>query len=174
MLFLSLLFLVLNNSDLYNFSEQSPQSDWRVVNDVVMGGRSSGHYALDQEGNGHFFGEVSLENRGGFSSIRHEGSKYAIGQNRHIVIRLKGDGKRYQFRIKDEQTKAYSYITYFETNGDWQELRLKLSDFYPSFRGRQLDLPNFKASTIESLAFLIANKKAESFSLKLDWIKLAP
>jgi NADH dehydrogenase [ubiquinone] 1 alpha subcomplex assembly factor 1 len=89
-----------------------------------------------------------------------------------VVLRIKGDGKRYQFRVKDKTSQYHSYITYFETSGEWQTVRLPLRDFYPSFRGRKLRIPNFNHSQIAEVAFLIGNKKAESFELVIDMIGL--
>lgn len=43
---------------------------------------------------------------------------------------------------------------------------------YPTFRGRKLDSPNYSADGIEEIAFLIGNKRAESFKLEIDAISL--
>mgnify|MGYP001300270260 CR=1 FL=1 len=55
-----------------NFTNSSDVSGWMVVDDIVMGGRSSGLFRLDKDGHGVFTGEVSLENNGGFSSVRYD------------------------------------------------------------------------------------------------------
>jgi hypothetical protein len=89
-----------------------------------------------------------------------------------VKIKLKGDGKDYQFRIKHKTSDYYSYIKSFSTNGNWQTIELNLSDFYPSFRGRKLDIPNFDKNSIQQISILIANKKNESFELALDKIEL--
>ena len=88
------------------------------------------------------------------------------------MIRLKGDGKRYQFRTKSNRYERHAYIYYFETTGNWQTIEIPLLKMYPTFRGRRLDIPNYPAEQLEQIAFLIANKKAESFELKIDWIGL--
>ncbi len=56
--------------EVYDFSHESKPGDWFVVDDGVMGGRSQGNVGLSEEGHGIFQGTVSLENNGGFSSIR--------------------------------------------------------------------------------------------------------
>jgi hypothetical protein len=43
---------------------------------------------------------------------------------------------------------------------------------YASFRGRKLDKPNFSEKNIEEIAFLIGNKKAESFQLEINKLEL--
>lgn len=169
---LVIMIFTLMNHPIYDFNSDSAASDWRVVDDVVMGGRSQGNFEISDQGHGHFYGSVSLENNGGFSSVRHSLEATSVEENTKLVIRLKGDGKRYQFRLKAREGDYYSYVQYFETSGDWQEISLPLHQFYPSFRGRKLDKPNFDQSQIEELAFLIANKEAERFSLLIDKIDL--
>ncbi len=89
-----------------------------------------------------------------------------------VKIRLKGDGKNYQFRIKDDINSYYSYIITFKTSGEWETITLNLKDLHPSFRGQTLNLPNFDGKYLEEIVFLIGNKKDESFELKLDKIEL--
>lgn len=169
---LLLIFLIMNTSMIYNFNKNSSLQDWRIIDDGVMGGLSKGNFSINEEGNGVFSGIVSLENNGGFSSVRHQFDKINATKDSKVLIRLKGDGKSYQFRIKDKYDTYYSYITTFETSGDWQTIEIKLSDLYPSFRGRRLNAPNFNGTSFEEIVFLIGNKKKESFQLVLDKIEL--
>jgi hypothetical protein len=89
-----------------------------------------------------------------------------------IRLKLKGDGKNYQFRIKNKTSDYFSYITTFSTNGEWQVIELKLKDFYASFRGRKLEIPNFDKNEIGQAAILIANGKNEAFKLEIDKIEV--
>lgn len=157
---------------IYDFDKSSIIQNWRIVDDVVMGGRSSGTFNITNEGHGLFQGNVSLENNGGFSSVRYRFEKIELDNQSVIRIRAKGDGKKYQFRIKDKFRNYYSYITYFQTTGDWQDIEIRLQDMYPTFRGYRLNMSNFSEPQIEELAFLIANKKAESFQLMIDRISI--
>lgn len=154
------------------FSKKSTLKDWFIVNDGVMGGLSRGKFQLNDDGYGRFYGTVSLENNGGFASLRHELKPFPATANQSIKIHVKGDGKVYQFRVKHDSRAYYSYITTFKTTGDWQEIILTLADFYPSFRGRKLREPNYNHDTITELTFLIGNKKAETFELLIDKIEL--
>ncbi|WP_299886321.1 CIA30 family protein [uncultured Lacinutrix sp.] len=168
-----LIFITMFNSiSIFDFTTGCNISNWSIVDDVVMGGRSNGSFKLSPEGHGVFSGKVSLENNGGFSSVRHRFKTLDVSNYTKIVITLKGDGKPYQFRIKANQEDYYSYITYIKTNNEWQTITVKLKDLYPTFRGRKLDIPNFDKKTIEELAFLIGNKKAETFMLTIDKIEL--
>ena len=143
-----------------------------MVDDVVMGGRSNGRFSIDSEGHGVFSGNVSLENNGGFSSLRYRFEKINTYENSKIVIRLKGDGKQYQFRIKNNRNTYYSYTTTIKTSGDWENITVDLKDMYPTFRGQILNMAHFNENSIEELVFLIGNKKNESFELVLDRIEI--
>ena len=160
------------NTILFNFTKDVNLNNWRVVNDGVMGGLSQGFFELNEQGYGVFYGNVRLENNGGFSSVRYGFEATDVRKYSKVCIRLKGDGKPYQFQIKDRSDRYFSYIYPFETSGDWETVEIKLSDMYPSFRGRKLDLPNFSEAQIEEIVFLIGNKKKESFQLLLDRIEL--
>ena len=157
---------------LYDFSTESNPTDWQIVNDGVMGGRSQGNFTIGEQGNGVFYGDVSTENNGGFSSVRYAFEPIKVTAETKIIITLKGDGKDYQFRIKDSLNSLHSYITTFSTDGTWQKIELSVRDFFPSFRGRKLDMPNFDQESIEEVRFLIGNKKDESFKLVIDKIEI--
>lgn len=165
-------FQTMSTQVIFDFSKNSDIRDWIIVDDVVMGGRSLGTFDLSEDGYGLFKGSISLENYGGFSSVRYRFNKMDVKDYTRIVLKLKGDGKNYQFRIKDKSDNYYSYISAFTTSGDWEEIEVPLSAMFPSFRGRKLDQPNFSHDTIEEIAFLIGNKKTEKFQLVIDKIEL--
>ena len=135
-------------------------------------GRSSGQIEFTEEGHVKFHGKVSLENNGGFSSVRYELPSTKVHPERKIRVRLKGDGSRYQFRVRHKRNSYYSYTTSFETTGEWQTVEFPLSDLYPTFRGRRLDLPNFNHDTMEEITFLIGNKVPQNFELIISNIEL--
>ena len=162
----------MNTQTIFDFNKSTTIQAWRVVDDGVMGGRSNGHFELSPEGHGLFIGQISLENNGGFSSVRYQCDQVLVNPESRILIRLKGDGKPYQFRVKDNSRNYYSYIISFETSGMWEDIEIPLKDMYPSFRGRKLDMPNFSHDSFEEIVFLIGNKKAESFKLLIDKIEL--
>jgi len=157
---------------IFDFDQNSDLSNWRIIDDVVMGGRSAGNFEINKEGHGHFYGIVSLENYGGFSSVRYNFEPKNVSQFSVCKIRLKGDGKQYQFRVKSSKYDRLSYIYTFETSDEWVTITIPLAKMYPSFRGRRLDMPNYPIEELSEIAFLIANKKAESFELELDNIIL--
>lgn len=164
---------MLNDSiRLFEFNKDADLSGWYVMDDVVMGGRSDGNLKINDAGNGLFHGDVSLENNGGFSSIQYRFDQKEINKYKTCKIRLKGDGKSYQFRTKSNSFDRHSYISHFETSGEWETIEIPMKEMYPSFRGRKLDMPNFPCEKLAQISFLISNKKAEAFELELEWIVL--
>ena len=55
---------------LYDFSSEGAVEEWISINDVVMGGISTGGLERTPEGTAVFSGNVSLERNGGFASVR--------------------------------------------------------------------------------------------------------
>jgi NADH dehydrogenase [ubiquinone] 1 alpha subcomplex assembly factor 1 len=157
---------------IFDFKTTPSLANWRIVDDGVMGGRSNGAMSLDEDGYGKFSGVISLKNNGGFSSVRYNFKEVSVSEYSKVCMKLKGDGKEYQFRIKQNSSDYYSYILPFKTSGDWEIVEINLKDMYPSFRGRKLNMPNFSEDSIEELVFLIGNKKEEKFQLLLDKIEL--
>lgn len=171
LIFLS--FTIFNISDMekvFRFSTQANVKEWRIVNDDVMGGVSKSTLRLTDEGHGRFSGQISLDNNGGFASMQLNKIFKLEEDKKFIVLRVKGDGKRYEFRLKASLSQSESYVYPFDTSGQWEELKLPISEFYPQFRGRKLNSSNLNFKTIEQVSFLISNKQDENFQLDIDWI----
>jgi len=166
------LFTETKMKEIYSFTTQTKVNEWRVVNDGVMGGISKSSLQLTDAGHGKFSGHVSLANNGGFASIQLNTSIKLSEERKFIVLRVKGDGKAYEFRLKSDVNQSASYVHRFNTSGEWENLKLPISEFYPQFRGRRLSSPNFDFNSIQQLSFLIANKEEEDFELLIDWIGL--
>jgi hypothetical protein len=162
----------MTSTTIFDFNQQSDIHNWMVVNDQVMGGKSSATFNINPEGFGEFSGFVSLENNGGFSSLRYRFDKIQVTDYTKMCIKLLGDGKRFQLRVKSKVSDDYSYILFFETLGSWETIEIPLKDMYPWFRGKQLNQPNFSDDYIEEVGFLIGNKKAENFKLVIDKMTL--
>jgi hypothetical protein len=157
---------------LFNFNAQSELRNWVIVDDVVMGGRSTGSFSLTPEGHGLFKGRVSLENNGGFSSVRHRFASKQVGEFTKVKLRVKGDGKSYQFRLRSSTRDSHAYVATFKTNSAWSTVKIPFAAMYPSFRGQKLKLPNYPGQSMEEIAFLIVYKTAETFAMEIDRIEL--
>ena len=104
-----------------DFEEAAEGDRWRTVDDTVMGGVSQGSFEVTPAGAGVFSGELSLENSGGFSSVQRDIERGYFEEVNAIALRVKGDGRRYQFRLKmDRSNRTVSYRAEFDTrSGEW-------------------------------------------------------
>lgn len=157
-----------------DFSNLAHQK-WQITNDSVMGGRSESHFQINTEGHAVFLGKVSLENNGGFASVKNH-EPLNLTACRMIRLSLKGDGKRYSFRLQtssENSINPWNYESRFETVKDeWITADLKLKDFKAVFRGDELpDAPPLNASKISRYGFLISDRQEGNFRLEIDTIK---
>ena len=159
---------------LYNFEGAKGGLGWGAVNDNVMGGVSKGGARFPGNGTMLFDGTLSLKNRGGFSSIRTGRSRVDLSAYDGLTARVRGDGRTYWMTVNTNvRIPAGSYRVIFRTEpGKWQVIRTPFSSFRATSFGRVLPvfLPLNRAK-VESIGFLIADKKAGPFRLEVDWIK---
>ena len=159
---------------IFDFQGRTNSTKWQVVNDDVMGGVSTSQFQLLTNGGAIFSGVVSLENNGGFASVRSTPVRENLNGTDALVLRVRGDGRRYKFTVRTEAGfNALNYQAEFTTKrGEWEEHRLAFKDFMPTFRGRVLtDVPPLIPSKITSVGLLISDKKAGPFRLEMSWIR---
>jgi monofunctional biosynthetic peptidoglycan transglycosylase len=145
---------------------------WQSVNDGVMGGVSSGRMYESTEGM-EFRGHLSLENNGGFSSVRHMVQE-GLPESQGIRLTFRGDGRDYQFRIRqDDRFDGVSWRHEFSSDGSLQSADLFFTDFTPVWRGRLArGAGGVDPANIRQLGFLIADKRAGDFTLSVLSIEL--
>ena len=129
-LLLITLFLNSTNNYIFDFTKTCDMSNWMIVDDGVMGGLSQGAIVLNDEGYAVFSGFVTTDNNGGFSSVRYNFETKKVSEFTHVILRIKGDGKSYEFRIKQNSYDRASYINTFETSGMWETIKIPLKDFF--------------------------------------------
>ena len=69
---------------LIDFSDESVAKQWMSVNDNVMGGISKCQFRITDDKMLEFSGNLSLENRGGFASIRTQPTDLNLNKNSKI------------------------------------------------------------------------------------------
>ena len=147
---------------------------WQVVNDDVMGGISTSQVRVAADGTVVFAGSVSLENNGGFASVRTVPARHDLAGCDAFVVRVRGDGRRYKFTVRTGSSfDSAIYQAAFPTKeGEWEEHRLAFRDFVPTFRGRVLSgAPPLDPARITSVGFLISDKQAGPFRLETAWVE---
>ena len=146
---------------------------WPNIDDPVMGGLSRSTMNL-AAGVAMFEGVVSLENGGGFASLRSRLAEHDLRGHDGVVLRIKGDGKTYGIRLRtDAAFEGVSYQTKVATEaGRWAEARVPFTAFKPVFRGRQVrGYPALDPGAIRTFGLIIADRQEGPFRLEIDWIK---
>ena len=164
-------------TSLFEFREVSDAVNWQIVNDGVMGGRSSSQAAMVKadagEGAMRFSGNLSLENNGGFASVRSRPSgSLGLDAGETIVLRVKGDGRRYTFNLyTPDRRTAFSYQMDFDTQaGKWTEIKLPVDKFVAHSFGRPMPNMKLTPSQVHSVGVLLGDKKPGPFEILIDWI----
>jgi hypothetical protein len=155
---------------LYDFSDPEAVADWVAIHDVVMGGVSSGGMESTEAGSMLFEGVVSLDNNGGFASIRSRSRNWDLGAYDGIEMRLRGDGKRYKFNLRtDSAFDGVMYRVAFATSkGEWQTIRFPFTEFRATFRGRTVpDAPPLDPARIAMVGLLISDKQEGPFRVEI-------
>jgi len=159
---------------LFHFGANADVSAWRVVNDTVMGGVSRSRVEISEDGFAVFSGLVSLENNGGFASVRGPLLQQSLGKSEGLAIRVKGDGKKYKCGLRTDNAfdGTFHQATFQTRKGEWQVVKIPFSEFVPTYHGRRLpEDKRMKLEDIRSVSFLIADKQSGPFRLEIEWIK---
>ena len=158
------------------FSQLKAQQ-FMLVNDGVMGGRSKSELSIHDDV-ARFTGLLSLENNGGFASVRMQWPfdlDASKSEPSMAVLKVKGDGKIYQFRLRTNQGfdgAAYSY-SFKSLQNQLQTVYIPINDFVPTFRGRTLhDMPVLKFSAVQQMGLLLADEQLGEFKIDLISLKL--
>jgi NADH dehydrogenase [ubiquinone] 1 alpha subcomplex assembly factor 1 len=163
-----------NRTMLFDFSKPDTSQQWQTVNDGVMGGVSEGNVRITKDNTLEFFGNLSLENNGGFASSRTRAGKLDLSQYEALLFKVRGDGRTYYFNIHvPTEQIAFSYRAEFLTEKDkWQEIRIPLKDFRATSFGREVSgAAPLDPKNVEAIGFLLSDKKAGAFKLEIAWIK---
>ncbi len=156
-----------------DFGHQADGQDWQVVVDGVMGGLSKGYLSFTDEGL-LLKGTVSLENNGGFSSVRGPLQNMDLSGFSTVEIRYRAKGQSFGFRLATDQRwwmPNYKSILTADSE-DWQIAKFKLTEFKEYEVGRPTGrlIPDDKLKRIIRMGFITNDKKAGPFELEVDYI----
>ncbi len=158
---------------LFSFEKADAADRWQCVNDGVMGGRSEGCVKFVDAKWMEFYGNLSLANNGGFASVRSWRSDLGLADCDSIVIRVRGDGRKYSLNLYTPSRRtAFSYRADFQTkNNEWIDVRIPLGKFVATSFGRVLPDLKLEPAMVNGLGILLGDKKEGPFKLEVAWIK---
>ena len=159
---------------IHRFDTPASTQNWQPINDGVMGGVSVGRMRFDLAGYAAFEGVVSLENNGGFASVRASQLDLGFADTVGYVLTVNGDGHTYKLNLRtDSGFDGVNYQAVFTpAPGVWTRTVLPLAAFEPSFRGRLVkDAPPLRPEMVRQVGLMISGKQAGKFRLMVKAIE---
>lgn len=172
---------------LFDFVSDDSLAGWSVVNDTVMGGVSSGQLSL-VDGALIFSGELSLDNNGGFASVRSplidssisESSTQSTTQGQDLTwadragprIMVQGDGRTWTVEIRTDDESGGWIATLPTSSATVSDVVIPWTSFEPVTRfldPRQTDEP-LDPSRVVSIAFYLVDGIEGPFRLGIRLI----
>ncbi|MFK7948737.1 MAG: CIA30 family protein [Saprospiraceae bacterium] len=173
MFFLAVL-LTNNQSVKIDFGKNKDGKDWQIVNDGVMGGRSQSTISFEKNSM-IFKGNVSLENNGGFASMRASFGEYDFSKYETMTMRFRGTARKFAVTMQKEAVFYLPNYKYFFTPNpdEWQTLEMKLTDFETYQMGRAIGgtVSEEDLTKIIRYGIILYDKKAGDFELEIDYIE---
>ncbi len=174
LIFMISVMMIQNEKNIFDFNSPETSGEWRIINDVVMGGVSNSKIELSEAGTMKFYGTLSPDNNGGFASIRAYLESGDISDYEGITIKAKGDGNLYNIRFRTNTNyDGPAYQAKFKSDKEeWSEFKISFTEFNPTFRGSVVtNQPELISNDIKQVGILIADKQFGEFELNIDWIK---
>lgn len=140
---------------------------WAAIDDRVMGGVSHSRMRYDPAGFAVFEGTLSLDQGGGFASVRHGALAWGTAQTAWYRIQVMGDGKRYKVNLRtDESFDGVNYqATVHPPAGTWTTLDIPVSAFVATRRGRTVSAPPLLPQQVTQVGLMIADRQSGAFRL---------
>ncbi|XP_018421545.1 PREDICTED: complex I intermediate-associated protein 30, mitochondrial [Nanorana parkeri] len=187
--------LVERTTVLWNFRSPEDLQKWIVSTDMEIGGKSQASLNLGRNNQTALFSgvlnsEVPRDGEttsSGFCTLRARPRKGAFGRTLHndwsnfntLHLRIRGDGRPWMVNIQSETyfslqwDDLYHYFLYTRGGPYWQDVKIPLSKFFMSSRGRVQDgqYPLWP-DKVTTLGFTIADRADGPFQLEIDFIGL--
>lgn len=158
---------------LLDFDEPGDVELFAPIDDAVMGGVSSSRMIQAAPGIAAFEGVVSLENRGGFASVRSRARPWETAGASAFLLRLRGDGKHYRFNVRTPSgPEAFRYEAGLELPaGRWTDVEVPVGSLRAKAFGQAVPLAGPPdPARIQSFGFMISDRQDGPFRLEIDWI----
>ena len=159
------------NPKTIDFGTSNAGTEWMVINDNVMGGRTQATKTIT-DSSLLLNGILSLENNGGFSSIRATNSA-DLSDYKTVTIQYKSD---YDFAFRLELYREFWLPNYkvFLSNSKnkWITKSFKLADFKQSIMGKDVNekITEEQLASVIRMGFITAEKSETAFVLEIDSI----
>lgn len=167
--------MMMLNTNTYkiDFGTETAGSEWMIVNDGVMGGLSQGDAEL-RDNSLYFYGKVSLENNGGFASVRAPYQKLDLSRFTKVNIKYRSRGQSIGFSLnKYQRFYLPNHKIILPPSTEWTTKSIELLDFKTYRMGREIEdkITTDDLGKIIRIGFITNDKKASVFEFEVDYIE---
>jgi hypothetical protein len=175
LLFPALLFMPIKAFKIEFGNSTNRTSNWAILSDNVMGGVSEGQIEYGSN-SVTLKGNVSLENRGGFVSIKSKFGNLDLSAFKMVKIRFRSSLQKYAFTLENSRRwyePAYKHDFNAKEINKWETITLNLDDFAEEVIGRPTGNKTDKSILENILRIGIStNEKREGpFQLEIESIE---
>jgi hypothetical protein len=179
-----LILLVLGISALQSFGQSSiidfgnsaeKNQEWKLLSDNIMGGVTKSK--IEYTNNSVLLsGNISLDNYGGFSSIKTKYKSVDLSKYNGIKIKFKSTNQKFAFTLEDNQDWTQpNYKREFSSKKDdtWEEVIIYFKDFQEIVIGETTGnmMKSKSLKNIVRMGIMTYEKKEGPFSLEVDYIE---
>jgi hypothetical protein len=159
---------------------------WQIVNDGVMGGRSTAEAEV-VDSVLSMTGEIVTAG-GGFSSIRLALDE-PLGDATELIVRLRTDGRTYELTVSDAAPGRDRRVSHqgpigavgVQNEADpswddepWEDVAVDLTDLSATLFGRAVDVVPFQPDSAVEVGIILADGTDGPFRFQLDRIAACP
>ncbi len=164
------------NSLKINFGLEKDGKDWQIINDDVMGGMSDSKIIFTANSM-IFKGDISLQNNGGFASVRSVVQQRDLSKFTKVKIRYKSaDFDREYSLVFSTSLRFYNpkYKLSFTPKSElWQTKEFLLKDALETRMGKPTGA-RISESALENnlrFGFILSDKKTGPFTFEIDYLE---
>lgn len=157
--------------ELFTF-DRADEADWTVVNDGVMGGRSSGFVEV-AEGTLRFTGTLVTQG-GGFTSVRARRVVDMSGED-GLELRVRGSGRPFEVELDDGLRTGYgrsiSRRAPVQTTAEWAIVRVPFTALHSTIFGQTVNAPPIDLTKIRGVGLYMLDGRDGPFRVEVDVIR---
>jgi hypothetical protein len=177
LLFLGFSFINITQNDLeFNFGNSQNQiNDWVVISDNVMGGVTKSKLEFT-ENTMVLSGNISLDNFGGFSSVKTKFSNFDLSEYKGVKIKFRSTNQNFAFTLEDSKNWTLPNFKgefLSSKSNTWEEKTIYFKDFKEYQIGEPTGnkLKQTSLKKMVRLGIITTEKKEGLFSIEVDYIK---
>ncbi|MBL37207.1 MAG: hypothetical protein CMP07_02240 [Xanthomonadales bacterium] len=151
--------------------EDSTESNWSVVNDGVMGGRSKGYREV--AGGIMRFDGTLVTRGGGFTSVWTP-RRVDLSSFDGLEMRVRGNGRDFEVEVNDGLRYGWRNVSRripFETTEEWRTVRVPFSDVRSTVFGEPVNVAQIDLASVERFGFYILDGIDGPFWLEIDSVR---